>query len=247
MAIVGPVVWLIGLGWAIMVGAQIRHRMRVCQSVDRPYEVLAFLMALWIALVPALSLSPLHLLWLMPGSYVLGWCSLFFPFSVLNLPAMAYASALYVGTRSAGIAHFRAGEYEQAVQCLRIALEKDPRSQIDWFHLGLAHKRLRQWEQACEAFRACIRVGPQMAEAQCNLGHTLMDSGDLSGSIAAYEEAVRLRPDYVNALLGLGRAHLALGDVGAADAVVARLVDLDSEASEQLNGEICDGTKTTSG
>lgn len=39
-----------------------------------------------LVVVPAMSLSPLHLLWMFPVSFMLGMLSLIFPFSLLSIP-----------------------------------------------------------------------------------------------------------------------------------------------------------------
>jgi len=101
--IIGIVLWVLAALWAIAQGLNLRHRAKMEQTGEGIREVHALLLAVSVAFIPLLSLSPFHLLWMIPTSFILALASVIFPLNLLWLPASLYASLWYIGTRmSAG-------------------------------------------------------------------------------------------------------------------------------------------------
>ncbi len=97
---IGIVVWALALLWAVGHGIMLRQKARREQAAERAYETHALLLAVSVTLIPALSLSPFHLLWMVPASFVLGLASMMFPLNLLWLPASLYGRLWYVGLRT---------------------------------------------------------------------------------------------------------------------------------------------------
>ena len=119
MQIIGIIVWVLGVIWAIAQGFNIRQKAKNDQATEHTFEVHALLAAVSVIIIPVLSLSPFHLIWMLPASFVLGLASVIFPFNLLWLPASLYGSLWYVGTKNPGRAFYLAGDYAKAIECYK--------------------------------------------------------------------------------------------------------------------------------
>lgn len=86
---------LITISWGIL----LRHKAKTEQATEKIFEVFGLLMVVSLILIPILSLSPFHLLWMFPISFLLGPLSLIFPFSLLWPLASLYSSLWYIGLK----------------------------------------------------------------------------------------------------------------------------------------------------
>ncbi len=77
----------------------VRNYVRRGEQLTVQTVVIAFLFPTSILVVLALGLSWLHLFYLVPLSFVLGFLSLAFPFSLLRLPASLYGALITIGLR----------------------------------------------------------------------------------------------------------------------------------------------------
>lgn len=99
MYIIANVLYIICVLFAISWGILIRRKAKTEQSTEKIFEVFGLLMVVSLILVPVLSLSPFHLLWMFPVSFLLGPLSLIFPFRLLWPLASFYSSLWYIGLK----------------------------------------------------------------------------------------------------------------------------------------------------
>jgi len=97
--IIGNIIYLFCVVFAILWGITMRRRAKMGQ-IERIFEVFGLLMVISLILIPVLSLSPFHLLWMFPVSYLLGMLSLFFPLRLLWPLASFYGALWYIGLKS---------------------------------------------------------------------------------------------------------------------------------------------------
>jgi len=84
MHIIGIILWVAGVIWAIAQGFNIRQKAKNEQATEHTFELHALLLAVSVIIIPVLSLSPFHLLWMLPASFVLGLASMMiFPLKLL--------------------------------------------------------------------------------------------------------------------------------------------------------------------
>ncbi len=126
-----------------------------------------------------------------------------------------------------GAAYLRENNAPGAIQVLREATRKDPRSWNAWNKLGLAYLAQGAMKESEAAFKKAVRLDDN-AEVRNNYGYMLMRSGDLPGAVAQFEAALTdltyRKPAVV--LSNLGHAlHLS----GQHETAIARL----SEAIER--------------
>ena len=86
MKLAAAIVWILAALMTAQFVAMIRSYVRNGRGITQQTVNTAMLFALATLAVPALAVSPLHLLWLFPVSWILGSSSIVFPFSLLSLP-----------------------------------------------------------------------------------------------------------------------------------------------------------------
>ena len=95
-----------------------------------------------------------------------------------------------------GNRQFHAGEYENARESYRKALEKVPGSSVATFNLGDSEYKLEEFSSAEESFLEAIESGNRelLAQAHYNLANSLFKQGQIEESIEGYKQALRLKP-----------------------------------------------------
>lgn len=96
---IARVLYIICVLFAIAWGVLMRQKAKTEQATEKIFEVFGLLMAVSLILIPTLSLSPLHLLWMFPVSFMFGPLSFIFPFRLLWPLASLYSSLWYIGLK----------------------------------------------------------------------------------------------------------------------------------------------------
>jgi len=134
-----------------------------------------------------------------------------------------------------GRAAFAAGAFEEAEQCYRLALDKDPEAAR--LRLRLAFARMRRpghEDEGLEMLRAVARDEPGNAEAHAALALELTEKRRLYEEAEPHiGEALRLKPDLPQALLARARVALARLDFDAALTDWRRACEIDPEGNTQ--------------
>ena len=234
MHIIGIILWLAGVLYALGWGFIIRQKAKNEQATEHTFELHALLLAVSVIIIPVLSLSPFHLLWMLPASFVLGLASVMFPLNLLWFPASLYGSLWYVGTRNPGRAFYLAGDYAKAIESFKTTIRLKPHSAEAHFNLGVAYGKIGDKQKAIESFKETIRLRPDSAEAHCNLGFDYKDLGNSKEAIESFKEAIRIRPDYAKAVWNLGMAYVELGDLKNALKEYEALQKLDKTHADEL-------------
>jgi Flp pilus assembly protein TadD len=99
--------------------------------------------------------------------------------------------------------------------------------------VGLELLRQGNMEEAASSFRKSLALQPDYPEASYNLGAVLVKKGQVDEGIKALEQAVLLKPDFRKAITLLAMAHKLNGDNAKAEAILARAVQLYTEAEAQ--------------
>jgi Flp pilus assembly protein TadD len=132
----------------------------------------------------------------------------------VELPPAGERSAAFWNDR--GVSLDSLGRHDEAIACLKKALEIEPDDAVAHNNLGAALYAKGDLDGAIAEFRTAIRLQPGYAMAHTNLGNALKAKGDLDGAIAEYRAAIRLQPDRADARTNLGNALKAKGDLDGA-------------------------------
>jgi tetratricopeptide (TPR) repeat protein len=129
-----------------------------------------------------------------------------------------------------GVALMGLARFPEAMERLRLALERDPAPEdIPPIHLhaGQCLKEMAQWEPALVHLRQCLAADPRTYEAWNLLGYCLFRSLRHHEAIEAFLKALEIRPrsaiDYAN----VGSNLRDLGDPAAAAEWYGRALKLD--------------------
>lgn len=135
------------------------------------------------------------------------------------------------------------GRHDEAVACLRKALEIEPGLAMAHLNLGNALKAKGDLDGAIVEYRTAVRLRSDNAGAHSNLGGALLERGDLDGAISELRTALRLQPDRANAHTNLGHTLQAKGDLDGAIAefsTALRLQPDDALARTNLASALAD-------
>ena len=103
-----------------------------------------------------------------------------------------------------GIAAFRAGRYEEAVQRFERCIELRGDDADAHLNLGISCHRLGRREDAADSYALALAHRADFAEAWFNLGTLDLERGAYESAAATLERAVRLNPRHAIALCNLG-------------------------------------------
>jgi tetratricopeptide (TPR) repeat protein len=79
--------------------------------------------------------------------------------------------------RSLGGYYFARDNFQEAIRCLRLAVEINPLLSRSWFILGCACVREEKWKEARDAFARCVSIDDEDAESWNNLASVYLRIG----------------------------------------------------------------------
>lgn len=77
----------------------------------------------------------------------------------------------------AGFCHFKLGRYDEAIECFRTCLEKDPKSAIDWANIGSCLRDKGDRQGAIAMYRKALSLDPGIEFARENLARLTSEKG----------------------------------------------------------------------
>lgn len=107
----------------------------------------------------------------------------------------------------------RAGRLDDAILSHQRAIDLEPNSAENHFHLGLAFNDNRQYELAVTHYRTALSLDLNYGFAWNNLGASLECLGDTVGAQKAYLQAIELNPDHAEARNNLGAIYCEQGRI----------------------------------
>jgi tetratricopeptide (TPR) repeat protein len=106
----------------------------------------------------------------------------------------------------AGIVASQQGRFELALQWLRKAVARAPRSADYHANLALVLRHAGKLEEALAASRKALELNPKHVNALVNLSQLQLDLGDPAGAATSARRALTQQRDHVGALVNLGSA-----------------------------------------
>lgn len=99
MYIITGIIYVFGVLFAISWGILMRRKVKIEGAAERTFETFGLLMVVSLILIPILSLSSFHLLWMFPASFLLGLISIIPPLRLLWPLASLYGFLWYIGLK----------------------------------------------------------------------------------------------------------------------------------------------------
>jgi tetratricopeptide (TPR) repeat protein len=106
--------------------------------------------------------------------------------------------------------------YEEAVPCLRRAIELQPANEKAHHNLWRALSDQGRTDELLQAYRDSIRVFPAFFDARYNLGNELLARGQNDEAASEYRLALSLKPGDSKAHANLGKVLRRQGNIGEA-------------------------------
>ncbi|WP_306673857.1 tetratricopeptide repeat-containing sulfotransferase family protein [Tahibacter caeni] len=139
-------------------------------------------------------------------------------------PVLQARAAHPEALRMLGIVLHKSGQYDDAVDAYRQALQSAPDDALLWNNLGSAQRARGDGEAAEDAFRRAVVLAPTLTAAWYNLGKMYKTQGRLELALPALERALQLDAGHVPARVTFGETLRSLGQVDAAVAAFEQAV-----------------------
>ncbi len=233
MNIIGYIILGISILFTLVWCFRVREKARNEQATEKGMELQGFLMTVSIILILLLHISPFHLLWMLPASFILGLLSITTPLKILWIFSSLYFSLWYIGISNEGRKHYVAGDYDKAIEAFKEEVKKNPTAEA-YFNLGLAYGKTGQQEKEIAAYEQTIKLNPNVSSTYFNLRTAYNDIGQKQKAIAAFSDAIRLNPDYNKARYIVCKIYIELGERENAFREYGILQGKDKRISEEL-------------
>jgi protein O-GlcNAc transferase len=128
----------------------------------------------------------------------------------ITLLAISESEAL----KNQGNAHLNNGRLEDAAECYRRAIARNPRYAEAYNNLGYIFEVQGNLDEAETSYRRALQIKSYLVEAHYNLGNILQYLGRLDEAEASYKRALQIKPDYAEVHSALG---MTLNDLGRLD------------------------------
>lgn len=136
-----------------------------------------------------------------------------------NVRALQGASAVQI----------RNGNWAQAEDMLRRAVQRAPEEGAIFFNLGIVLEQLGRIDEALESFRAAVEREPSSAQANLRLGMLLGRTGKLDEAERALRSAALHDPKSFDIWLAVAAVEQQRGNLSSAETALARAAALDGE------------------
>jgi protein O-GlcNAc transferase len=133
-----------------------------------------------------------------------------------------------------GVAYHQAGKLEQAADCYRQLIQRQPLHPQAMQLLGVVALQQGDFDQAISRIGQAIQQQPDQPDFYCNLGLALIQRGRLDEAVAILRQGVERQPTMAELFFNLGIAHQQAGDLNQAAFAYERAVALDPAAIEYL-------------
>jgi tetratricopeptide (TPR) repeat protein len=132
----------------------------------------------------------------------------------------------------AGLEHYQAGRYTQAVEALKQTIAAAPGFAPAHHQLGLAYFHLGRYAEAVGAFEHAVRLQPGWAMAHYNLGKAYQKLGRREPARKAFQRAVAIKADFAEAYNDLGVECYHAGALDEARDALERAIRLEPTFAE---------------
>ena len=124
------------------------------------------------------------------------------------------------------------GQFDEALNCYRKALESEPNYADAHSNLGGTLTKLGRFDEALAECRKALEIDPNYTDARNNLGMTLSECGRADEAIPLFREVLAIKPDSVSAQYNLGLALIRQKQFQEAVAPLRKALALKADFAE---------------
>lgn len=125
-----------------------------------------------------------------------------------------------------GLALYKAGDTQGAVEQFQQSLEMKPDYPEAHFNLGNAYRTLDRKDDAMREYELAVEYQPKFVLANYNIGTLQQEAGNTDAALTAYRKCVDHDPQFFYAYLGMGDILYASGDFENAISNLERALEL---------------------
>ena len=133
------------------------------------------------------------------------------------------------------IALYSAGQYQEAINQIKILNQSYPNTPFLFNLIGACYKSLGQLEGSVKMFETAVNLKPDYAEAHKNLGITLKDLGQLDAAVESLSEAIAIDPNYVDAHYNLAITLKDLNQLDGAVKSYQKVIEINPNFAQAYN------------
>jgi tetratricopeptide (TPR) repeat protein/peptidoglycan/xylan/chitin deacetylase (PgdA/CDA1 family) len=156
---------------------------------------------------------------------------------ILATAIPAWGRSLGQSALDDGVALYRQGQYQKALQSFQKAVDLDPSLTKAWENIGWAQHRLGNDREALRVWNTVLKLEPDNVASWNAVGEVQFAKEAWPAAAAAFERSVALRPDQRDVRLRLGQVEEKLGRPDAAAAQYRAILDKrpgDTKAASRL-------------
>ena len=120
-----------------------------------------------------------------------------------------------------------AGKYDEAIEKISQAIEKDPGTFILYYNRALVYEKKGDKDKALLDYHKTLELKPDFLLALSAVGNIFAKNSDFPGAVKYYKKAVEQGLTDTLALYNYGACLINLGDNDQAKAIFEKLIDLD--------------------
>jgi predicted O-linked N-acetylglucosamine transferase (SPINDLY family) len=133
------------------------------------------------------------------------------------------------------IALYSSGQYQEAINQIKILNESHPNTPFLFNLIGACYKSLGQLEGSAKMFETAVNIKPDYAEAHKNLGITLKDIGQLDAAAESLNKAIAIDSNYLDAHYNLAITLKDLNQLDAAVKTYQKVIEINPNFAQAYN------------
>lgn len=126
-----------------------------------------------------------------------------------------------------GVKFYNSGQYNDAMQHFRDALQFEPNNEDATLYLGLCLGQKKDYKGAFKQFKLAAKLNPKNAEPWLHRGLLEQEMGKFKPSLRSYDKALRIKPDYADAWYNSGVVYFHLKKWNESAENLRKAADLD--------------------
>ncbi len=131
-----------------------------------------------------------------------------------------------------GLVAYQQARYDQVLDCITKAIQRDATKPLYFYNLGLVHQKLNQLREAERSYRQALSLKNDYVEALGNLGNVLREQGELDAACATYKQVLTMKPGHPEGYNNLGVVLKEQGKRDEARDACQRAIALNPENAE---------------
>jgi len=133
------------------------------------------------------------------------------------------------------IALYSSGQFQEAIDVIKVLNEKFSNVPLFFNILGACYKSLGQLEESVKMFETAVIIKPDYAEAYKNLGISFKSLGQLDAAVQSFKQAIIIERGFVDAHYNLAVTLKELGQLNDAAKSYKKVITINPNFAEAHN------------